>query len=116
MIGCTSGSDFDVPWRSPREAVLPGAYRKPPANLLHVGVAGTRGEVRIGHLRGFHDVHYGSGELPRVPLEIGDIFLLGDNSFDSRDSRDLVTEPFRLDDLIGAPVAILAPLSRMRWL
>lgn len=108
----------DVPWSSPRDPVLPGAYRKPPANLLHVGVEGAA--ARLTRLRGFHDLHYASdrrsvGGEDGYRLEPGQIFVLGDNSFDSADSRDRAV-PFEYADLIGRPMAIIAPPDRLRWL
>jgi signal peptidase I len=107
----------DVPWSSPREAVLPGSWERPPANLLHLGVAGT-GPLTMHRLRGFHDVHYepvrGANPGGGFDLEPGQIFVLGDNSYDSSDSRDRANEPLELSDLVGRPIAILAPAERMR--
>lgn len=94
-------------------------------NGLHFGVAGKEGAaMKIPVVEVFHDVHYledqsrtrrrGSNEPYTVPR--GCMFLLGDNARDSHDSRDLETEPFRLEDLVGRPVAILAPPTRRRIL
>jgi hypothetical protein len=106
--------EHDVPFQSPRE-LLPGErWERPRVNVLHVAATGS-GELRVHRLRAFHDIHY----QPRSEtwrLEPGEIFVLGDNSFDSADSRDHAREPFRMEDLVGRPVAVMAPGARRRWL
>ena len=87
-------------------------------NLLHVAAAG--GAIRIDRLRVFHDVYYKSLRGPTTPaaagveLPPGAMYLLGDNTFDSRDSRMGLT--FLLSDLVGRPLGVIGPLARMRWL
>ena len=49
-----------------------------------------------------------------VLLGPGEYFLLGDNSAQSRDSREW--GPVRLDEIVGRPVAVVWPLSRWRRL
>ena len=44
----------------------------------------------------------------------GQIYVLGDNSGDSLDSR--YYGPVRLERFVGKPVAITRPWSRVRWL
>ncbi len=84
------------------------------ANLLHMGFEG--GGVRIWRLRGFHDVFYMPSRDHVYRIEPEQIFLLGDNTFDSKDSRVRVTKPFVQDDLVGRPVALIAPWKRLGWL
>lgn len=106
--------DHDIPLRSARELVATGVGPRHVANGLHVAAIGT-GAVRCDRVRAFHDVHW----QPRAEtyrLEPGEIFVMGDNSFDSSDSRDHPSEPFRVEDLIGRPVAVIAPAARRRWL
>lgn len=108
----------DVPWSAPSDLVLPEQPPRPETNLLHIGVVGA--PIRITRIEGFHDVHYlgerGSSRRDGFELEAGDIFVLGDNSGDSSDSRERGRYPLRLEDLVGRPVAVLAPWSRRRWL
>jgi hypothetical protein len=44
----------------------------------------------------------------------GHWFLLGDNSFDSRDSRHF--DAVASASFVGRPLAVLAPASQRRWL
>jgi hypothetical protein len=108
----------DVPWTAPQDLVLPSDGPKPPVNRLHVGVTGA--PIGIRRIEAFHDVHYlgerGSSRRDGFEIEPGDIFVLGDNSGDSSDSRERGREPLSLLDLVGRPVAVLAPWSRRRWL
>ncbi|MHC4512849.1 MAG: signal peptidase I [Planctomycetota bacterium] len=93
-------------------------------NALHFGVAGKGGEVRIPAIVVFHDVHYLEDQARtrrlggNVPYMVpkGHMFLLGDNTRDSHDSRDSEVSPFRLEHLVGRPFAVLAPTSRSRIL
>lgn len=89
-------------------------------NLLHVGVAGA--PLHITRLRVFHDVHYDSLQAPvgRGPepylVPEASLWLLGDNSRFSRDSRDPQIGAYPLADLVGRPLAVIGPWARMRWL
>jgi signal peptidase I len=106
---------YDLPEEPDREPALPGPEVH---NLLHLAVAG--GSLRIHRLRVFHDVYYKSMRAPFAPmpppveLQPGELFLLGDNTFDSRDSR--TGRRFASADLVGRPLAILGPGQRRRWL
>lgn len=103
-----------IEMRSPRELQPGEPFTRPEANLLHIGVAGA-GRMRVHRVLAFHDVHW----QPRVEtwrIEPGEVFVLGENSFDSADSRDHADDPFRIDDLVGRPIAILAPRGRRAWL
>ncbi len=93
-------------------------------NALHLGLAGKAGAV-LSRLRVFHDIHYATaggsraqGQQP-YELEPGELFLLGDNSHDSADSRFATFNQPRtpsLTDLVGRPVAVIAPWSQARML
>ena len=87
-----------------------------PNNLLHIGAAGAK--VRVVRVRVFHDVHYLTRPRPfhsgEVDVPVGELWLLGDNTFDSRDSRS--RGGFPRSDLVGRPIAILGPLARVRVL
>ena len=100
---------------SPREAVLPvtgGRYRRPPANLLHFGVVGA--PVEITRVQGFHDVHYlpeqGDREVDGFVIGFGEIFVLGDNSPVSNDSRFWRSGPVvPASLLVGKPFLVHLP-------
>jgi signal peptidase I len=85
---------------------------------LHVGVAG--GPARLRRLRVFHDVYYESREAPfgvgavTTDLAPGALYLLGDNTAESRDSRSF--GPVPRSEVIGRPWLVLAPLARLRVL
>ena len=92
-------------------------YRR--ANALHFGVLG--GRANLSRIVVFHDLPVATvggsfghgGRAYRVPD--GHMFLLGDNTLDSSDSRtELGAVPF--ERLLGRPRAILAPRSRARSL
>ena len=82
------------------------------------GAADAAAGAEVARLRVFHDVWYRGENEPfrREPicLEPGEMWLLGDNSFDSTDSR--LRGAFARADLVGQPVAVLAPRSRMQLL
>jgi hypothetical protein len=83
---------------------------------LKVGGAGCLIEVR--DLRVWRDLHYtGRGQYAvgrRFTLEAGKIFLLGDNSASSLDSREYGA----IDEgrVVGRPVMVVWPPSAIRWL
>ena len=90
-------------------------YRRP--NRLHFGIVG--GSIAIDRVRVFRDLSYstilgahavGSGVYTFEP---GHMFLLGDNTNDSSDSREALGM-VRVDRLVGRPFAILAPGNRTR--
>lgn len=86
-----------------------------PRNLLMVGAAG--GPLAITGLTVFRDIYYWDRKPFGDPAEAvgaGQVYLLGDNSFSSRDSR--TRGPFSLSELVGRPVLVLSPGSRRRWL
>jgi signal peptidase I len=110
--------DAEVPSRHEGEGPRP-----PFENLLHLGAAGNAGSgIELRALEVFHDLYYKSDAGPygrgAAPYEVGDgeMFLLGDNTFDSTDSRMRVSGQFLLRDLVGRPLAVIAPLRRARWL
>jgi len=76
------------------------------------------GRIRISALRVFHDIHYldlgDFAGLEPLHIPVGKIFVLGDNSEDSQDSRFF--GPIPTESLIGRPLLVAAPLSRFRWL
>lgn len=92
-------------------------------NLLHCGCAG--GPCRVRRLLAFRDLHYAPPPIAWTaeaePWEVrqGEMFLLGDNTYDSDDSRQRSRRSgpqFAIADLLGRPVAILAPRARAGWL
>jgi hypothetical protein len=102
----------------PFDEELPARILPRLQTLLHLGCAGA--PVRVQRLRIFHDVYY---DRPRAPLgpepapievPVDQLYLLGDNTAESRDSRSF--GPIGVDRLIGRPVAVLAPLRRIRLL
>lgn len=71
----------------------------------------------------FRDIHHFRERVPGMPgtdsgwpLQVppGQLFLLGDNSFDSRDSRVHGTYP--RSAFVGRPRAVIGPVERMRRL
>ena len=92
------------------------ASRLAPANALHLGCYGAETSIRA--LRIEHDIHYLSSPSPRrdAPdtwdVDGDEIFLLGDNTIDSRDSRD---RSFPSKNLLGRPILVLGPWPRTGW-
>lgn len=96
----------------------PEDYSRP--NALHFGAvaAGEAAELRITALELFRDISYsssGGGQGPEgtYPVPRDHLFLLGDNTNDSTDSRNGLGS-VHLSRLLGRPRAILAPASRRR--
>ena len=92
-----------------------------PANALRIAAVGGAGGA-IERLTVFRDVHWF-----RPPLEVGSVtsqtashvppgtvWLLGDNSVDSRDSRHFRDLP--ASTFVGRPRAVLGPWPYQRWL
>jgi hypothetical protein len=95
------------------------AASPPPRYHLYVAVAGES-HAAIGTVRVYRDVYAtrdpipGGGGWPRRVLP-GTWFLLGDNAFDSRDSRQL-QKPVPTTSFLGVPRCVIGPWPRMRWL
>ena len=92
-----------------------------PRTWLHVGVVGAA-PVTVGALRVFRDIYAYREPVTSVGQERpwpkfvrpGHWFLLGDNAFDSRDSRhfgDVSTARF-----LGVPAYVIGPWARARSL
>ena len=120
-FGRLDGRDFlllDDDHQYARET--PKQLRSPrPRTWLHVGVVGAEAAY-IESMRVFRDLYAyrdpvtSVGEAKPWPKFVrpGHWFLLGDNAFDSRDSRhfgDVAAETF-----LGVPAAVIAPWSRAR--
>lgn len=93
-----------------------------PRTYLHVGVVGEQ-PLRVLGVRVFHDVfawrekvvglNGDPGQWPRF-VPPGTWFLLGDNAFDSRDSRAFGARP--MSSFLGKPRFVIGPWPRTRWL
>jgi type IV secretory pathway protease TraF len=74
--------------------------------------------AQVRSVRVLRDLHYTErGEYGvRQPLQLGpdELYLLGDNSSESLDSREL--GPFTLEDVLGVPLAVVWPPSSWRVL
>lgn len=83
-----------------------------------LGIATSAGRVVLEELSIVQDIHYlemGSYAIHEAhPTPSDAVFVLGDNSRDSRDSRQHGS--VELTDLVGRPIAILAPGGRRRLL
>jgi signal peptidase I len=83
-----------------------------------VAFGGEGCRARFRSLRVLRDLHYtASGDQGvRAPISLGpdEVFLLGDNSDASTDSRHF--GPVRTHELVGRPFAVVWPLGRVRWL
>ena len=108
--------DHEYALETPAARVLPR-----PRTWLHVGVVGSA-PVELGALRVFRDVYAYRDPVASVGQERpwpkfvrpGHWFLLGDNAFDSRDSRhfgDVSTDRF-----LGVPAYVIGPWARARSL
>ena len=91
-----------------------------PGGELHrgprVGLGGHSGKARLRSLAILRDLYYTAlGEHAiEAPLSLGpdELFLLGDHSAHSLDSRSF--GPVRSSDLVGWPVAVVWPLAPLR--
>ncbi len=93
-----------------------------PRTHVYAGALGSR-PLELEDLLVFHDLHVfreriagmpgQAGSWPR-PVPAGSWFLLGDNAFDSRDSRHFDAVP--CDRFLGRPIAVLGPWPATRWL
>ncbi len=93
-----------------------------PRTWLHFGAVGER-PARIRGLRVFRDVFVWRERIAGLPddpgqwprsVPPGTWFLLGDNPFDSRDSRHF--GPRSTSTFLGRPRFVLGPWPRGRWL
>lgn len=100
-----------------------GTPQAPGTTLLNtpeIGVEG--GSARLARVEVLRDVHYGAqgsyahpGEpLSPYKLPSDGLFVLGDASVSSRDSRHF--GPVNTDSVLGRPVATYQPWDRARWL
>ena len=110
------GGDHQYVLETPGVSLLPR-----PRTWLHVGVVGEEPAV-VRSMRVFRDVYAYRDPVTSVGddkpwpkfVRPGHWFLLGDNAFDSRDSRhfgDVAT-----DDFLGVPVWVIGPWARARAL
>ncbi|MCK5943747.1 MAG: hypothetical protein KAI24_17315 [Planctomycetes bacterium] len=110
------GDDHDYVIETPGTPILPR-----PRTWLHVGVVGER-PAKIAGLRVFRDVYSYREPVTSVGpdkawpkfVRPGHWFLLGDNAFDSRDSRQIGDVP--LDHFLGTPTCVIGPWGRARML
>jgi hypothetical protein len=102
--------------------VIPGKATSPlPRTWVHLAVVGEV-TAQISSLRVFRDVfatrihHEISVGEPRWPIlvEPGHWFLLGDNAFDSKDSRQIGAQP--ASSFMGVPTYVIGPWARARRL
>jgi hypothetical protein len=93
-----------------------------PRSHLHFAPAGAR-ELQLASIEVFRDVHAHRERILGMPgmpsdwprfVEPGHWFLLGDNTFDSRDSRSFGAVP--ASSFLGSPWFVLGPWPRTRWL
>ncbi len=92
---------------------VPNGHRGP-----RVAFGGEGLQARFRSIRILRDLYYTrSGTFGiDAPIALGpnEIFMLGDNSTWSQDSRHY--GPVHLSELVGRPVAVVWPPARMRWL
>lgn len=96
--------------------------RLAPRTHVHVGAVGAE-PLRLTGLRVFRDVYYHRERIAGLPgdrgtgpqyVPAGAWYLLGDNTFDSRDSRHF--GPVPTSSFLGVPMLVLGPWPRTRWL
>jgi hypothetical protein len=106
----------------------PGPTSRPgPKNLLYVGCFGRGGAdtgAGVERLCVFRDLYWARERTVGLPADAapswpwlvppGQVFLLGDNSFDSMDSR--THGPYELASYLGRPLAVIGPWPHARWL
>jgi len=81
-------------------------------------VGGEAGRLRLRRLRVWRDLYYtpGGEHATSEPLQLGpdEVFVLGDNSSESRDSRHF--GPLGSNEVLGRPRAVVWPPGRVRLL
>jgi len=113
VAGRVIGASY--PANTPLTGVLDESYRhlKPRAALVVAGM-----ELDLRWLCVARDLYYTSagtrGTGSAIALGRDELFLLGDNSSDSRDSRTI--GPVALDAVAGRPLSVVWPLGAMRRL
>jgi Signal peptidase, peptidase S26 len=89
----------------------------PPKSLLACQGLG-QGSWQIRHLLVFRDLWQFRERMlvedPVTEVPPGQVYLLGDNSFDSEDSRK--HGPYSLRNFVGVPLMVIGPWPRFRWL
>jgi hypothetical protein len=101
-------------WHGPEEGMQ---AHSGPRTLLYFAAPG--GEVAIHRLQVFRDLYWVPERKPfreqrEEEVGSGNIWLLGDNSLDSQDSRTFGGVP--LANYVGRPLLVLGPWSRHRLL
>lgn len=98
----------------------PAAGVRPPGTTIgqRVKLGGESCQLELRGLRLYRDLHYSArGEYAvgtPFSIEPGKVFLLGDNSSKSRDSREY--GPVDLTRVVGRAVMVVWPPSAVRWL
>lgn len=125
LEGCVQGADYanvGRSWMTP-QGVTPYPGELPPgrSTLGPRVVILVDGPAELRELRVDRDLDYASGPTfgthgdgADVLLGPDEIFVLGDNTLHSRDSRDY--GPVPLARVLGRPLAITRPAERRRWL
>jgi signal peptidase I len=121
LVVSLPGSDFDV--TSPYDAneLRPGIPEGADQSVgPRVSFGGEGLRARFRSIRILRDLHHTAGPpegyavTEPVSLAPDEVFLLGDNSLVSNDSRAF--GPVRLEELVGHPLAVVWPSSRWRRL